>query len=172
MQELDTLNRNYNTVREQYEGLLDKKVHADMAQDLERQQKASRFVVDPAQVPGNPTKPNRMLLFGLMIPLCCLLPSALAVALSEVQGTVNSEQSLRSLLPDTARVIGRIPMIETPLGARRQRRLALLSILGSVLCSCAVAAFLWGGPAARMKKNHAHQFNPANPSPSAELLSH
>jgi len=172
VQELEMLNRNYSTVRDQYDGFLDKKVHADMALDLERQQKASRFIVDPAQVPGNPNKPNRLLLFGLAIPVCCLLPAAFIVAQAEIRGTVNSEHALRAMLPDAARVIGRIPMIETPLGARKQRQWALLSILGSFLCFLAVAVFLWGGPAARMKQNHAHHFNPANPSPSAELLSH
>jgi len=169
-QEFDTLTRNDDNAREQYEGLLDKKFHADMAMDLERQQKASRFTVDPAQVPVKPTKPNRLLLFTLAIPLCGLIPTGLVIAYAEIRGTVNSERTLRSLLPGTARIVGRIPMIETPSGVRKQRRLAMLSIVGSLLCCATLAAFLWGGNAARIRKNHAHLFNPANPSPNAELL--
>jgi polysaccharide biosynthesis transport protein len=173
VQEFDNLNRSYTNAREQYEGLLDKKFQAEMAMDLERQQKSSRFTVDPAQVPSKPTKPNRMMLFALAIPLCCIIPTGFAIAHAEIRGTIDSERTLRSLLPDAARVVGRIPMIETPLGVRKQRQLAMLSILGSVMCCAAVAAFLWGGTATRMKKNHAHQFNPANnPSPNAELLRH
>jgi polysaccharide biosynthesis transport protein len=169
-QEFDTLNRSYTNAREQYEGLLDKKFHAEMALDLERQQRASRFTVDPAQIPGKPARPNRLLLFSLAIPLCGLIPTGIAVAFAEIRGTVNSERALRAMLPDAARIMGSIPIIETTYGIRRQRRLAMLSILGSIMCFAFVFAFLWGGAAAHMRRNHAHQFNPATQSPSAELL--
>lgn len=168
-QKFDTLDRNYTNARDQYEGLLDKKFHADMAMDLERQQKASRFTVDPAQVPVRPTKPNRAMLLTLIIPLCFLIPTGIAIAHAEVRGTVNTERALRSLLPESARVVGRIPVIETPSRARKQRRLALLSILGSALCCLAVIVFLWGGPADRMRRNHARRFTPS--APTANLLS-
>jgi len=163
-QEIEFLSRNYTSAREQYEGLLDKKFHADMAMDLEHQQQAARFTVEPAPVPERPIKPNRMLLLALALPLCAIIPTGIAVTASEIRGTVNSERTLRSLLPDTARVVGNIPMIETPLGMRRQRRLAMLSILGSLTCGAFVAAFLWGGTAAHMRRNHAHQIVPANPT--------
>jgi polysaccharide biosynthesis transport protein len=169
-QEFETLDRNYNNARDQYEGLLDKKFHAEMAMDLESRQKTSRFTVDPAQIPSKPTKPNRLLLFALAIPFCGLIPTGIAVASSEIRGTVNSERALRSLLPDATRVVGRIPMIETPSGARKRRRLAMLSILGSAMCCAALAAFLWGGTATRMKKNHARRFGTTNPTPSAQLI--
>ena len=169
-QEFSDLNRNYSNAREQYESLLDKKFQADMAMELERKQKASRFTVDQAQVPTRPTKPNRLLLFSLAIPLVGLIPAGIVVAHTEIRGTVNSERALRSLLPDSTRILGRIPVIETPSIVRKQRRLAMLSILGSIACCAAVAAFLWGGTAAQMRKNRAHQFNPANTRPRAELL--
>ena len=136
--------------------------------DLERQQKSSRFTVDPAQVPEKPIKPNRLLLLAMALPLCGLIPTGLAVAASELRGTVNSERTLRSLLPDAARVVGHIPLIETPSGLRKRRRLAMMSILGSLTCCGLVAAFLWGGTAAHIRRNHAHQFTPTNPN--AKLL--
>jgi len=167
-QEMEYLSRNYTNARLQYEGLLDKKFHAEMAGDLERQQKASRFTVDPAQVPEKPVKPNRLLLLAMALPFCGLVPTGIAVAGAEVRGTVNSERTLRSLLPDEARVVGHIPMIDTAIGVRKQRRMAMLSILGSLTCCLLVAAFLWGGTAAHMRRNHAHQFVPSNPN--AKLL--
>jgi len=170
-QEFDNLQRSFSSAQDQYEAVLDKNFHADMAMELEQQQKASRFTVDPAQVPAKPTKPNRWLLFGLILPLCSLLPTAVVIAHAEVRGTVNSERILRSVLPDGTRIVGRIPMIETPSTVRTQRRLAILSILGSAICCAAVAAFLWGGTAAHLKKNRTHHFNPANSSPNAELIS-
>jgi len=167
-QELDDLTRNYDNAREQYDGLQDKNFHAEMAMDLERQRKSARFTVDPAQVPDEPVKPNRPLLFAVLIPICLVIPAGFVIGLEEIRGTVNSERGLRALLPNAARVMGHIPIIETPSGVRKQRRLALLSILGSIGCCIAVTAFLWGSPAARVKRNHAHQFKPS--SPNAELL--
>jgi polysaccharide biosynthesis transport protein len=166
-QEFEYLNRNYTNARDRYEGLLDQKFHAEMAMDLERQQKGSRFTVDPAQVPRQPSKPNRPLLLAMALPFCAFIPMGIAVGAAEIRGTVNSERMLRTLLPDAARVVGSIPMIETPFNARKRRRLAMLSLLSSLLCCVMVAMFLWGGTAAHMRKNHAHQF--VTPTPNAKL---
>lgn len=163
-QEIEYLSRNYSSARDQYEGMVDKTFQAEMAVQLEREQKTSRFIVDPAQVPDKPIKPNRMLLLLLALPFCGLIPAGIAVAGAELRGTVNSERALRSLLPSTARVVANIPMIQTLPGLRKQRRMALLSILGSLTCCVAVAAFLWGGTAARVRRNHVHRFVPSNPT--------
>jgi hypothetical protein len=125
--------------------------------------------VDPAQVPDKPIKPNRLLLLLLALPLCAVIPVGVAIAGAEIRGTVNSERALRALLPGMARVVANIPMIETVPALRKQRRMALLSILGSLTCCAAVAAFLWGGTAARVRRNRAHIFAPSNPA--AKLLS-
>jgi succinoglycan biosynthesis transport protein ExoP len=166
-EEFDDLNRNYNNVRDQYEGLLDKKFRAELAMDLEHQQKSSRFTVDPAQVPERPVKPNRSLLLALVLPVCLLIPTGISIASAELRGTVNSKQALRALLPDTARVLGDIPIIETPVDRRKRLRLAMLSILGSFLCCIAVASFLWGGTAAHARRKYAHHYAPV--SPNAQL---
>jgi polysaccharide biosynthesis transport protein len=168
-QEIEFLSRNYSNARDQYQSLLDQKFHAEMAMDLERQQKTSRFTVDPAQVPERPVKPNRLLLLALMLPVCILIPSAIAVAGAEFKGTVNSEQTLRSLLPEATRVVGSIPMIQTPGDMRKRRRLAMLSLLGSFTCCIIVAVFLWGGTASRIRHARAQRFTPST-TPTAKLL--
>jgi polysaccharide biosynthesis transport protein len=163
-QEIESLSRDYNTARDQYETMLDKKFQSEMAMELERQQKTSRFTVDPAQVPDKPTKPNRLLLMAVALPFCLIIPAGITVAGAELRGTVNSERALRSLLPDTARVVANIPVIETAIGVRSRRRMAMLSILGSLFCCLAVAAFFLEGGAAHVHRNHAHQFVPSNPT--------
>lgn len=160
-QEIDVLSRNYANAREQYQGLLDKKFHSEMAMDLERQQKATRFTVDPAQVPERPVKPNRLLLLAIALPLCGIFPAGIAIAGAELRGTVNSERALQSLLPKTARILGQIPMIDTSLAVRKRRRLAFLSILGSLTCCGAAAAFLLTG-AANLQRNHDRDLVPVN----------
>lgn len=163
-QEIEALSGDYNIARDQYETMLDKKFQSEMAMELERQQKTSRFTVDPAQVPNNPIKPNRLLLMALALPLCLVIPVGITVAGAELRGTVNSERALRSLLPDSTRVVANIPVIETAIGLRSRRRMAMLSILGSLLCCIAVAAFFLGGVSAHVRRNHAHRFVPSNPS--------
>jgi polysaccharide chain length determinant protein (PEP-CTERM system associated) len=142
-QEIEDLSRDYANVKEQYQSLLDRRFHAGIAMDLERKQKAERFILDPARVPEKPVKPNRLLLIAIVLPFCFLIPTGTAIFAGEVRGTVNSERELPLLLPNTALVIGRIPMIETPSYHRRRWRTALLSIAGSLTCCGAVAVFLW-----------------------------
>jgi polysaccharide biosynthesis transport protein len=78
-QELATLLRDYDVSKAQYSSLLDKRFAAEMAADLERRQKAERFVmIDPPRLPQKARSPNRPVLavvFGL-------LSAALALAIA------------------------------------------------------------------------------------------
>jgi polysaccharide chain length determinant protein (PEP-CTERM system associated) len=68
-QELAVLTRNYDLMKANYQSLLDKKVEAEMSENLERGQQSDRFkVVDPARIPLRPARPNLMkiLLGGLL----------------------------------------------------------------------------------------------------------
>ncbi|HUB32545.1 MAG TPA: GNVR domain-containing protein [Bryobacteraceae bacterium] len=65
-QEMAGLTRDYEISKANYRTLLDKKLSADMATEMERRQKAERFtVLDPAVVPDKPVKPKRPLLMAV-----------------------------------------------------------------------------------------------------------
>jgi polysaccharide chain length determinant protein (PEP-CTERM system associated) len=69
-QELAVLTRNYDLMKANYQALLEKKVQAEMAENLERRQQSERFrVVDPARIPLKPAKPDliTILLGGLLL---------------------------------------------------------------------------------------------------------
>lgn len=71
-QELIILTRDYDHLRSNYQSLLDKKIQAQMAENLERKQQGEQFkILDPARVPEKPFKPNRdkILLMGAVIGL-------------------------------------------------------------------------------------------------------
>jgi polysaccharide chain length determinant protein (PEP-CTERM system associated) len=71
-QELILLTRDYDLLKANYQSLLDKKIQAQMAENLERKQQGEQFrILDPARVPGTPIKPdrNKILLMGLMAGL-------------------------------------------------------------------------------------------------------
>jgi uncharacterized protein involved in exopolysaccharide biosynthesis len=62
-QELTALSRDYEIAKANYKSLLDKRIAADMATDLERRQQGERFtMIDPAQPPAKPflAGPSRM----------------------------------------------------------------------------------------------------------------
>ena len=58
-QELLSLNRDYNNLRELYNSLLNRKLEAEIAVSLEKKQKGEQFrVLDPAKIPSRPIKPD------------------------------------------------------------------------------------------------------------------
>ena len=71
-QELAFLTRDYDVVKLSYQSLLDKKMQAQMAENLEGNQQGEQFrILDEARVPEKPIKPdrNKILLMGLFLGL-------------------------------------------------------------------------------------------------------
>src|SRR4030042_4489027 len=71
-QELVLLSRDYDSLKTNYQSLMDKKIQAQMAENLERKQQGEQFkILDPARVPEKPFKPdrNKILLIGAVIGL-------------------------------------------------------------------------------------------------------
>ena len=69
-QELTLLVRDYDNTQKNYQSLLDKRLNARVAENLEKRQKGEQFrVLDPANLPGTPEKPDRLriMLVGLML---------------------------------------------------------------------------------------------------------
>ena len=151
-QEMAGLTRDYEITKANYRSLLDKKIAAEMATDMERREKSERFtIVDPARVPARPFKPKREMLDigGSLIGLA--LGLALGLGREFQEATLLGEWEL----PAGPGVLGRLPYIEitpnSPIlpsdksdqsnGKRSRRvRLAILSTaLASVLALIAVA---------------------------------
>jgi polysaccharide chain length determinant protein (PEP-CTERM system associated) len=71
-QELMSLNRDYENIRETYNSLLSRKLEAELAVSMERKQKGEQFrILDPARTPGRPFKPDikRVLLMTIALGL-------------------------------------------------------------------------------------------------------
>ncbi|MBE9503992.1 MAG: hypothetical protein IME96_07440 [Proteobacteria bacterium] len=66
-QKLADIQRDYEISLKNYQSLLEKKNSASLAENLEKRQKGERFrVIDPANLPGKPFKPNiqKIMLLG------------------------------------------------------------------------------------------------------------
>jgi protein tyrosine kinase modulator len=71
-QELLSLNRDYENIKKLYSSLLNKQLEAGIAVSMEKKQKGEQFrVIDPAQIPERPAKPdmNKVLLVTLVVGL-------------------------------------------------------------------------------------------------------
>jgi len=71
-QEIALLTRDYDLLKGNYQSLMEKKIQAQMAENLERKQQGEQFkILDPARIPEKPVKPdrNKMLLMGGVIGL-------------------------------------------------------------------------------------------------------
>ena len=68
--QMTALMRDYQSTRENYQSLLNKKLDAQLAENLEKRQKGEQFkILDPANLPIKPFKPdpNRIILMGIAL---------------------------------------------------------------------------------------------------------
>lgn len=71
-QEMVQITRDYDLLKINYQSLLDKKIQAQMAENLERKQQGEQFkILDPARLPEKPVSPdrNKMLFAGTVLGL-------------------------------------------------------------------------------------------------------
>jgi polysaccharide chain length determinant protein (PEP-CTERM system associated) len=107
-QELTALSRDYEIAKANYKSLLDKRLSADMATDLERRQQGERFtMIDPAQPPAKPFSPDRLEWASLGCALSLLIAVAAGVVREMQRNVLLGEWELP---PDIA-ILGRITAI-------------------------------------------------------------
>lgn len=109
--ELTKLTRDYSTMRSRYQTLLQKKIDARMAEQLERRQKGEQFkVIDPAITPDKPVKPDvkKVILIALMAGLG--IGCGLAYLREIIDGSFYSTDDLESFLG--SKVLVSIPFLK------------------------------------------------------------
>jgi polysaccharide chain length determinant protein (PEP-CTERM system associated) len=142
-QQLSGLMRDYDTLRAHYNSLLDKKLNAEMAGELDSKQEGERFVIlDSAQVPDSPAGPNRPLLISVGIVLGLLAGFGLAVAVEMSDESVRNEREAESIIGKG--VLAGIPRIFT----RQQRTInhlrTAVALALTVVIASGVGYFLSG----------------------------
>lgn len=112
-QQLASLTRDYEASKANYKSLLDKKMAAEMAANMERWQKAERFVMlDAARVPEKPTSPNQPVFMAGGVILSLALAAGIAFLLETRRNVFLGEWEL----PAGVVVVGRVPKmsVESP----------------------------------------------------------
>jgi hypothetical protein len=117
-QQLSSVTRDYETTKTAYQSLLNNKLAADVATDMEKRQKSERFVLlDAAHVPEKPVKPKRELLDATGCIMGLALSMGLAIGLDFRRGVVLGEWEL----PASLTILSRIPEITPEAHAPKKR---------------------------------------------------
>jgi len=140
-QELLSLKRDYSNTKANYQSLLDKKLNAQLAANMERMQKGERFkILDTARIPQKPFKPNRPRIILLSLLLGLGIGGGLAFGVEYMDHSFRDIDDLERFigLP----VLATIPKIITDDDARRgkiRKRIALASSFGVLALIIATA---------------------------------
>lgn len=108
-QQLAVITRDYDTSKTNYQSLLNKKLAADVATDMERWQKSQKFVMlDPARIPQKPTRPRKAILTSAGGALSLACAGLLAFLLEWRKNGLLGEWEL----PEETVILGRIPRMK------------------------------------------------------------
>ena len=111
-QEYITLQRDYDNLSDLYKSLLNRKLEAEMSVNMERQKKGEQFqILERANLPRNPTKPNIKLMIILCIGLGIGVGSGLILLLENMRNTYSGPDEIETVLE--LPVIAAIPKVLT-----------------------------------------------------------
>jgi len=111
-QELATLTRDYNLFRSNYQSLLNKKIQARLAENLERRQMGEQFkILDPARLPEKPFKPDRKRIMLIGAFLGFVFGGGLAYMKETIDQSFRKVEEMEDFLGLS--VIASIPRIES-----------------------------------------------------------
>lgn len=121
------LQRDYEQASNNYQSLLQKKLEADLARNLEQTQKGEQFrIQDRANLPLKPYRPNMIQVLALGFVVALISGFGLAYGLEYLDPTFRCSRELESFLE--LPVLVSVPVIQT----HKERRLQRFQIAGTV----------------------------------------
>ncbi|MDD5763427.1 MAG: GNVR domain-containing protein, partial [bacterium] len=140
-QEMISLTRDYENLKNQYDDLLKKKLDADVSQNLEKRQKGEQFqILDPANLPQEPFTPNRPRIFGIALMAAFLVGIGGAIGLEVINPTLRGTNDFKHFF--NLHVLGSIPAIRDQLYDRKVKVRRTVVMGGLLSFTAAVTVFL------------------------------
>ena len=125
------LGRNYDNAMAKYRDLRAKQLEAQIAESLELDRKAERFVlIEPPLAPEKPKSPNRILIVSVGLIFAIIAGFAVAVIFDTMDGAIYTERQLAFTIGAPALAI--IPVIYTKTDKMKQK-FKLLTMIGGVI---------------------------------------
>ena len=135
--EMQNLNRDYSTIKSNYQTLLQRKEQANMSEKVDNQATALRFkIADPPNKPLSPTAPNRPMLYSVVLGVGVLVGIALAFLVALIKPTFIAVNQIRTTtgLP----ILGSVSMVRN----REQiKKLRLQSVQYVLACGLLISAY-------------------------------
>jgi len=141
-QELISLTRDYDNLKNSYNDLLKRKQEANIAEDLESRNRGEQFqILDPANFPEEPFKPKKWKILLLALLLSSGLGFGGAIVFEGMDQTLHGTKDFQHFFD--LKIFARIPDIDKG-DLDRKKSLQLGAILGGVLLFLSmILVFLW-----------------------------
>lgn len=97
-QEMVTIQRDYNNVSASYQSLLSKKLNAEISENLEKRQKGEQFrIIDTANLPEKPIKPDKMMVVLMGSALGFALGVGLAFIREQLDNSIRKPEEVERI---------------------------------------------------------------------------
>jgi polysaccharide chain length determinant protein (PEP-CTERM system associated) len=140
-QEMITITRDYENLKDQYNDLLKKKTEADISKDLELRMKGVQFqVLDPANLPQEPSIPNKKKIFALAFLMAGFLGFGGAIGLEKIDLSLRGVTDFKHFFDIP--ILASIPILETSDIAWQQKLRGRAKLAGIFSIAFALFAIL------------------------------
>ena len=114
-QQLTSLMRDYDNMQRNYQALLDRRLNARMAENLEKRQKSEQFhIIDPAHLPTFPESPDLMKIMMLALAAGCGIGFGTAITLETMRSGFRHGEEVERLLGIP--ILAEVPSFQTAFG--------------------------------------------------------
>ncbi len=112
-QELQSIQRDYNNIRESYSSLLARRLEAELAVNMEKKQKGEQFrIIDYARLPQKPISPDVRKLFMFSIAIGLGIGGGIIFLLEFLNPAIRSEEQIETQLG--LPILASIPSLSKP----------------------------------------------------------
>ncbi|MBN1227899.1 MAG: protein GumC [Deltaproteobacteria bacterium] len=140
-QELMSLKRDYENIRETYNSLLARKLEAELAVNMEKKQKGEQFrVLDPAKTPERPFKPDIRRIFLMSIGLGLAVGLGFAYFRESLDTSFRGPNEIENVLQIP--VLANIPFTYNAAELRRKKRKKVASIITLIVAIAILGALI------------------------------
>ncbi len=143
--EFMVLSREHKSALLRFQDIKSRQMEAEIGQELEKESKGESFVlIDPAQFPEKPVKPNRIAIMFLSLIFSIAAGLGVAILKEAMDGSVRGVSGVSKIL--TATPLAVIPIIYNTYDLRRKQhvsRIVVSAIAGSIVTVLLLIHFFW-----------------------------